>query len=169
MLIQRANVYLADPDAIQQAALVQWAHAATFITLGLNNGASSVEARRITYVFQARELTCSATRWIGAKRRRSTRYRMSCAPRRRPGMSGQVLPRPVDRRRAFLAQMHEWRRTLDVLQLPSAPAYCRRNCNAGSVLARKRGSVRPTGKIPEKKPEVADGVTGFSRKASQGI
>jgi putative transposase len=57
ILIQRANVSLVDPDAIQQAALVQWVAWGYVYNLGLEQWCEFGRGRCITYVSQARELT----------------------------------------------------------------------------------------------------------------
>jgi putative transposase len=57
ILIQRANVSLVDPDAIQQAALVQWVAWGYVYNLGLEQWCEFGRGRYITYVCQARELT----------------------------------------------------------------------------------------------------------------
>src|SRR5215471_11401780 len=58
MLLNRANVYLAEPAAAQHAALVQWVGACRYVyNLGLEQRRDFERGRRINYVSQARELT----------------------------------------------------------------------------------------------------------------
>jgi putative transposase len=58
MLLNRANVYPAEPDAVQHAALVRWVGACRYVyNLGLEQRRDFGPGRRLNYVSQARELT----------------------------------------------------------------------------------------------------------------
>jgi putative transposase len=58
VLIHRANRYVAEPDAAQHAALVQWVGACRYVyNLGLEQRRDFGRGRRLNYILQARELT----------------------------------------------------------------------------------------------------------------
>ena len=58
MHLNRANVYPAEPDAVQHAALVRWVGACRYVyNLGLEQRRDFGRGRRLNYVSQARELT----------------------------------------------------------------------------------------------------------------
>jgi putative transposase len=97
MLIQRANVYLTDPDAIQQAALVQWVGACRYVyNLGLEQRYEFGRGRRITYVSQARELTMlrDEVDWLKAAPVHALRTPCALSSTRFSGFSRVFAPFP---------------------------------------------------------------------------